>query len=248
MKCPISLLLLLSVLMAHDLGAGDFKVNPTKLHLNENTSTTILNLSNNHQEPVTVQLEIVEWKQNEMGEDTYSPTKDIVFFPKIFTLDPDREMIVRIGYQGDFLRERERAFRLFVQELPITKPGETAIKMTLTLSIPLFVGKSQVQREGAIEGVGLKDGTLGIHVKNTGNHHLQIQKIDVIGLDESGARVFSTDASGSYVLANASKTIEIRLPETECRSAKNVSVLLSSEDLKLEASTQIQQQFCERGH
>ncbi|UCE19196.1 MAG: molecular chaperone, partial [Gemmatimonadota bacterium] len=119
-------------LLPNEVMAGSFTVHPIKVFVEPEKKTATLIVTNNGEEVVAIQVEGIVWRQDEGGKDTFEPTQDIIFFPKIFSVGPKEERVVRIGYNGQW-PVTEKTYRLFLRELPVSKPGETALKMALRI-------------------------------------------------------------------------------------------------------------------
>ena len=224
--------------------AGSFKAVPIKLFFDAGSRTSLLKVTNQGDEKVTVQLDAKEWSQNEKGQDIYEETKDIVFFPKIADIEEGEERIVRIGYQGQNVLLQEKTYRLFLQELPISKPGEMALKFALRLGIPVFVNPKQARTEWAINGVDLSKGILTVKVRNSGNIHFIVSKIKAVGLDGSGKEVFSRDINGWYTLAGVSKHFAVGVSHEECLSSKAINVAVEVDNTWKEARLDVNKSMC----
>jgi len=206
--------------------AGSLKVVPIKLSFDDRSATAVLTLTNEGAEKVTVQLEAKSWDQDDRGMDNYSETSDIVFFPKILVVEPAADRIIRIGYQGERTPAREKTYRIFLQELPVTKPGEMALKFTITFSIPIFVQPNIQHGDVVLEEVTQERGQLHVKVRNDGNTHVVVNGIEVMGLDVAGLQVFSKEMRGWYLLSNRSKTYELPIPESGCTQAAKIEVAM----------------------
>lgn len=234
------------MLIPISLTAGSFGVSPIRLFLNPDTKTAAVNLSNNSENRVNVQLEVRVWKQNEKGEDVFESTKDILFFPKIFSMDKGQEMIARVSYQGEPIRNNEKTYRLFIVELPVRKPGESEFKMPLRLSIPIFVGPDKEIPKGAIEAIQLHGSSLKITIKNTGKQHLSIKNITAIALDKSGSELYTKKMAGWYVLSGVSRNFDFALSEEECRQGKIFRIFVEADQTKFDTQTEITNSNCSR--
>ncbi len=241
--CIFLILLLLFPIQAI---AGSFKVIPIKLFFDAKSSSTVLRLINEGPEKVTVQLNAMIWSQDENGEDEYKPTKDIVFFPRIADIDKGEERIVRVGYQGPKAGTLEKTYRFFIEELPVSKPGETALKFVLKLSVPIFIAPDKEIKERVIEKAELSTGRVLVKVKNSGNAHFTADKIKAAGFDLSGAKVFSNEISGWYVLAGASKTFPIDIPEEECLKASLIKIKAEIENSGMDAQLKVDPFQCKK--
>jgi fimbrial chaperone protein len=224
--------------------SGSFKAVPVKLFFNPGTKSTVLRVTNEGGEKVTVQLDAREWRQDENGEDVYEETRDIVFFPKMADIDKGEERIVRVGYQGQRVLSREKTYRLFLQELPATRPGEMALKFALRMGIPIFIKPQKETMEWTIGGVELSEGNLTVRVKNSGNIHFFVSKIMATGLDDSGKTVFSREMKGWYALTGASKLFAMAVSREECLSANAIKVAVEVEKTGKEATLAVVKSMC----
>jgi fimbrial chaperone protein len=204
--------------------AGSFKTVPVKLFMDAQSKTTVLTIVNQGDDKVTVQLDAKTWRQDSTGKDIYDETQDIIFFPKIATIEKGEEQIIRIGFQSAE-EKHEKTYRLFIQELPISKPGEMALKLALTMSIPVFIKPAKEEpADWAAEAAGLSEETLKVKVKNSGNKHIMVSKIRATGFDESGTEVFSTEAAGWYALTGTAKIFTVPVTHEACLKAKKIQV------------------------
>ena len=136
-----------------------------------------LTIINSGDEKVTVQLQLMRWAQDAQGKDVYEPTKDLVFYPQIVSIAAGKEGIVRVGYDTPGTLSSEMSYRLFVQELPVRKPGEKIIRIALRVGIPLFIVPGKPRPSLTYEDARIAEGRLQATFKNSGNAHTMIQKI-----------------------------------------------------------------------
>jgi len=211
--------------------AGSFRVSPVRIFLDEKSETAVLKITNQGEEKVTVQLDAKTWRQDENGKDVYEAEGggDIVFFPKIAEIEKGRERIVRIGFRGKRQRA-EGSYRLFLQELPISKPGETALKLAINMSIPVFIGSEKAVGKWDVEPGGLSEESVRARVRNTGTRHIVVSRLKAAGFDETGAEVFSKDAAGWYTLPGAIRTFAVSVPQEDCLKLKSIRVSVETED------------------
>lgn len=226
--------------------AGSFKAVPVRLYLDARTKTAVLKVKNDGDEKVTVQLEAVSWAQDSEGKDIYEPTKDIVFFPKIADIEKDQEKIIRVGYEGKKAEASaaEKTYRLFVQELPVSKPGEVAIKMAIRLGLPVFVAPEKAVKQGVIEKMDISEGSLRVRVRNKGNSHIIIGRIKAKGIDEAGADAFAAESAGWYVLAGGARVFAVDVAKTDCLKAKEIKVEAEADKAVISGSLNVDKNLC----
>jgi fimbrial chaperone protein len=244
-RFPLRLLAALVLLLPVTALAGSFKVVPIRLYLDARSKTTIVKVTNDGAEKVTVQLEAKVWGQGPDGRDVYTDTKDIVFFPKIADIEKGEERIIRVGYKGK-PSGNERTYRLFIQELPVTKPGEVALKFALRFAVPVFVAATNEVRERSIESAELKDGRVHVKVKNGGNTHFIVSKVRATGLNGSGKEVFNSETGGWYVLSGITKTYSVDVPEAECMKASAIKVGIEVERVLMDSELSVDKRGCKR--
>ena len=208
--------------------AGNFRVSPVRLQFDPGTKTGVVRVTNNGDESVTVQLNTKKWTQSESGVEEYNKTEDIVYFPKIVTIGREEERIIRVGYKGKKNIASEKTYRLYLEELPVIKPGEMALKFALTMGVPIFISPAKEIEKPSIENLSFSNGTLAVKVRNDGNIHFIVGAITASGLDGKGREVFKTTQNGWYVLAGAKKTFQVNIPEPECQKAYKLDVTVEA--------------------
>ena len=243
----IVLIIFSLLLLPKPIIAGAFKVVPVKLHLDSKKSTTSIRIINQGEEEVTLQLDAKEWSQNDMGADIYQQTKDIVFFPKIATIEKGEERIIRIGYQKKADAKNEKTYRLFLEELPVAKPGETSLRFALRMVVPIFISPLKEIRNLSIENVQFSEGKISVKVKNNGNVHSIVGKLSIAGIDRFGRKVFNVEGRGWYVLLGAAKTFELEIPEEKCIKAEKMMLAVEVDRDTLKKTLNFEQIQCGDG-
>lgn len=224
--------------------AGSFRAVPVRLYLDARTKTAVLRVTNDGDEKVTVQLEAVSWAQDSEGKDIYEPTKDIIFFPKIADIEKGEEKIIRVGYEGKKALSDEKTYRLFIQELPVSKPGEVAIKMAIRLGLPVFVAPEKAVKQGVIEKMDISEGSLLVRVRNKGNSHIIISRIKAKGIDDSGADAFAAESAGWYVLAGGARVFAVDVAKEDCLKAKEIKVEAEADKAVIAKSLNVDKNLC----
>jgi fimbrial chaperone protein len=222
----------------------NFSVNPIKVYFNSSNKTNVLEVKNNSEEKVTLNLVANEWSHDHEGNNIYSPTKDLIFFPKILTINKDEEKIIRIGSRlpsGSL----EKTYRIFLEE--VATPGQqdtTSVRMLMRVGVPVFISPLSTVSEGSIEKIELQKGNLEITVKNKGNIHLLMRSIKAKGADEFGKEVFNTERGGWYLHAGNSKNITMNIPVESCYKTKNLQITVDTDKLSMDKNIEIDKAMC----
>lgn len=229
---------------SHAFG-GAFRAMPLKLHIDSKSKTEVLRVVNEGAETVTVQIDAKHWSLDGAGQDIYGDAPDIVVFPKMATIQPGETQVIRIGYTGG-PATREKTYRLFVQELPVSKPGETALKFAITLSLPVFVAPEQEIIKWSAEVEGLAQESLRVKVNNGGNRHVMIKKLIATGFDASGTIVFTQEAAGWYTLSGKSRLHTVNVPYQECLKAARINVEVQTKTSSKKMDLAVNKSMCTR--
>ena len=202
----ISIMLLLMPLWAQ---AASFQVSPVRMTLSADHSTDVLRVTNGSDTPTVVQLQIVAWSQKD-GEDVYTPSRNLLATPPIFTVTPGSQQVVRVGMRTQPGAKKETCYRLFLTEVPpAPTPGFRGVQIALRMGIPVFVDPAIDTKPTLQWSVKqLSSAELQVRVTNIGNAHAQILKWELKSSDQS--KVLA-QVTGSYVLPAASHTWIVKL-------------------------------------
>ncbi len=204
--------------------AGNFKVTPIKVYLEEHQKTQTLTLRNESESSVTLQFEAMEWRQDANGQDAYEPSKAIVIFPKILTVEAGSEKTIRLGYQGPPAGAQERTYRVFMTEIPVAKNAEVGLQMAMRLGVPVFIVPKKGKPALEIERVGIAKGAGEVQVTNPGNKHVYVKSIEVTGLDASDKSVFTQEVKGWYLLPGIHRVFPVAIPADSCAAGAKLRV------------------------
>jgi fimbrial chaperone protein len=208
--------------VASAASAATFSVNPTQLHLSRGGST-LLTLRNDSTDVLRFQLTVFGWTQSPSGEIELAATNEVVFFPALLTLQPQEERRIRIGYTGP-PAERERTFRVFVEELPPADAAPGAVRMLTKMGVPIFVAPARPQLAATLSKPRLETEALAFDIENRGNVHFVPQQIRVRGTSADGAPVLEQEIAGWYILAGGRRSFVVPVGADLCRRAAQVSV------------------------
>jgi fimbrial chaperone protein len=157
-------------------GAGSFAVNPVRATLSAKQTVGSLVVRNSGTEATVIQLEVTSWVQED-GKDVYTPTKEILATPPIFTVPAGGSQVVRVGLRRSADTQRELTYRLFLQEVPPAKTDVQGLRVVLRIGVPVFVippvRATPVLRWQASR---TPEGALKLSLRNDGNAHIQVAK------------------------------------------------------------------------
>jgi fimbrial chaperone protein len=211
--------------------ASAFEVAPISLTLSSKVSSGMLVVTNHSPEPLRFHITAFSWDQKPDGEMILSPTKDLVFFPAMLTLNPQEARNLRIGANVK-PGAVEKSYRVFVQELPALasadqQPASTVGVLT-KMGVPVFLEAQTPKTTPSVASLSLQGSKLTFQIKNNGNVHFRPEAVIVRAKD--GQTVLHTqEVDGWYVLAGKSTTYVVSLPTTVCTTLKSIDVELKSD-------------------
>ena len=185
------------------VNATDLGVSPVRVTLSDKQKMGTLTVRNNGAEPVPMQLEVLNWSQEE-GNDVFTPTRELIVNPPIFTIPAGGSQLIRVGLRRAPDAQREQTYRIFLQELPPPpNPDFNGTKMLMRVSLPVFVlPKVAAKPVLRWHAVRTSDGALKISLTNSGNAHIQIANFS-LSLPGS-AQPWITQQTSDYVLIGKS--------------------------------------------
>lgn len=223
---------------------GEFRVSPIRLDLDAKAKSGVITVINEAEEKLQCQMKAMEWTQDGEGKDVYTETQDIIFFPKLMTIDPKSERIIRAGIRIP-AAAREKTYRLFVEEIPGPKKAEgVAVAVTIRFGVPIFVKPVQEEAKGTIEKADLSKGTFTVAVRNTGNVHLIINSVKLTGKDQKGEKTFSRELSGWYLLNGVSRPYSTPLPPDACIKTTTLDIEVKTDKLNLNSKLNVDASMC----
>ena len=195
--------LLLFVAGVSVVSAANIGVNPVRVTLSENQKMGTLTVRNGGTEPMSMQLEVLNWSQEE-GNGVFTPTRELIVNPPIFTIPAGGSQLILVGLRRAPDAQRELTYRIFLQELPPPpSPDFQGAKMLMRVSLPVFVlPKVTAKPVLRWHAVRTSDGALKISLSNSGNAHIQIANFS-LSLPGS-AQPWITQQTSNYVLIGQS--------------------------------------------
>ena len=190
--------------------AAGFTIMPVRLELSESRRVGSFTIRNDADSPVTIDVRSVQWAQGDTG-DEYTPTRDIILTPMIFSLAPRGSQVVRVGLRRDPHPSHEISYRIFLTEIPPIKATPTpGVAMTLRISVPLFL-KPVAESKPQLHWTLRRDdsGGLRLAARNTGTSHVQVANLKL----KKGSRVVAQQPSPAYLLPGRQHDWSVQLED-----------------------------------
>ena len=188
-------------------------IDPILAHDDKATQLWIENQGN---EPATMQVRVVRWRQ-EQGVERYSAQQDVVASPPIVRVNQGSKQLVRLIRQAPTPAGQEWAYRVVVDEIPQPQTDgkqQMGIRLQMRYSIPLFTyGQGIAARRNGQSHVDTDPNKLAwriineqgrplLQVSNRGDVHVRLSKVQL------GGRTIADGLLG-YVLPGSERTWEL---------------------------------------
>lgn len=226
--------------------SGNFRVTPSVVELDRSSKSGVVNVINDDTEPLSLQVKLFEWSEDAEGADKYVESTDLVYFPRIMTVDAGTERILRVGIKAPAV-ERERTYRVFIEEIPPPKKPDSGnaalVAVAIRFGVPIFVRPVKEDLRAEIVKTVVKDGVLELAVKNTGNAHLIIKAIHIKGADARGGQVFSRDINGWYLLSGVTRLYSTDLAD-KCGAISRIDVEVETSAHVLAGKIDVNKEMC----
>lgn len=213
--------------------AGSLGVNPVRLDISHHQPTAVLTLENQGDQMRSYQIETFSWTQ-ENNEDRYSETRELIAVPPLFTLQPKQRQLVRVGVRRPS-EDKEVAFRIFIQELPIEndhQPVPTGIRTLLRIGIPVFLAPLKPLQKPELKWSAERsvEGVTALIVENPSGLHIQIGRLKLGSKDSLSMAMYVLPGQRRrWTLPEpipvAGKTINIQVETDQGRMAHDATIL-----------------------
>ncbi|MCM2312354.1 MAG: fimbria/pilus periplasmic chaperone, partial [Steroidobacteraceae bacterium] len=204
-------------------------------------------IRNEGQHPLGFQIQAMEWTQNKDGQDQYSETADLVFYPKIVTIEPGRERVVRVGTRTPVVAV-EKTYRLFIEELPtnVRQSGGAAaqISFLIRFGAPIFVAPVKAEDALKVGAITWSPGQLTVSASNAGNRHQAVTSIQLRGTDANGKEVFAKTLADRYLLAGVTKSYRAMVTVEECHATSVVEVEIKTDKASAKEQSRVTPAAC----
>ncbi|MEK6791526.1 MAG: fimbria/pilus periplasmic chaperone [Deltaproteobacteria bacterium] len=223
--------------------AGTFKVSPIRIDLDKDTKSGFVTVVNDGAERINTQIKLFEWTQDADGKDVYTESNDLIYFPRIMTINAGEERILRVGLKAPAIA-KEKTYRVFIEEIPQPKKAPGAqVAIAIRFGVPIFVKPVKEEPKGALVGLELSGGVLKVPVRNEGNTHFTITAISVKGANVKGEEVFSRDLTGWYLLGGSSRLYSAQIGDA-CKDIAALTVEVQTNKFNLTGNINVNEAMC----
>ena len=139
------------LLAASGLYAASLQVTPTLMQFLPNQRAQVLEVENSANVPILVQARVLRWRQKD-GVESLEPDDTLIISPNLIRLAGASKQRLRIILNATDVKHRtDEAYRILIDEIPVSSSNTKLIKLALRYSIPLFFVPSDAAPEWQLE-------------------------------------------------------------------------------------------------
>ena len=158
-----------------------FTISPIRVDLTPKQKVVSLQVTNTSVEDISIQVNLVEWKQEQEKEFQDQISRDVLVTPPIFKVEPQQTQILRLGLRRPFDATKELSYRLFLKEIEKPLPENfQGFRMIQQVSLPVFVQPQQIAQPQLQWRLQAQDqSSLKLSVENVGTAHSQMTELSL---------------------------------------------------------------------
>ena len=180
---------------------GQLQARATLVELGVDSVAGRLVLGNTGDAPVSAQLRVFAWSQ-ENGDDRLAPTTAIALSPPILQIPPGGEQVVRVVREGPAPSGRDQTYRIIVDELPDkSKPNAGTVSFRMRYVLPMYVRDAIAKPAALVCRIERQAATAALSCNNSGGRAAQLGASSL--LDASGHKYELTPGLFGYVLPDS---------------------------------------------
>lgn len=212
------------------------QISPISLSLEANQQAEGIWLTNTGTTVMHAQVRVFHWTQVN-GQDLLAPTEALLASPPMLQIAPGQQQLLRIVRITPPQAQQEQAYRVLVDELPITQGEDSKrsqLRFVMRYSMPVFVRPLQAAQPQLHWRITTDAaGQPALHVHNHGNAHARLAHLHRVSADGTTTETLMPGLLG-YVLPGASQTWPLPATLTAKKSPTELSQL--SRELKIDVN------------
>lgn len=197
-------------------------LSPGRLALTAGGTAKELTVHNPHDTRTWVQATGYTWQHLPDGDVALERTHDLRFDPPELRLEPGATGTIRITHPAG-PSTSEKAYRVVVDSLPplhgVVDDAHAMVDL-LRSSVPVFVAGTRARSAPRIGEGQLLAQRASFLVGNDGTSHVVARRVEIVGFDASGLRLFTESFRPFYVLPGGARSVSAVLPEVACIASR----------------------------
>lgn len=218
---------LISLFLSITANAADLAILPVGLSLANSNAKGMITVSNRGKESIVLQAETVSWTQAD-GQDIYTPTRELLVNPPLFTISPGRSQVLRVGLRQAQSAKQEVAYRLLLREVLPPLPSNAQIdeekqgnvRVLLQVRLPVYITPTTPIHLQQWQAQRNANGTIALKLSNTGNVHTLVSELKLRSATATAdSDPLATVKAGNVVFPGQSRHWELS-PQTKLQGQR----------------------------
>ncbi|QDQ81100.1 fimbrial biogenesis chaperone [Paraburkholderia megapolitana] len=191
--------------------AATLQISPVMVDMQAEESASGVTLRNPGDSLLYGQVRVFRWDQVN-GEDTLTPTQDLIASPPLIQIAAQNDQLVRLVRVTPGAVATEQSFRILIDELPQPNAAPTnGVTIRLRYSVPVFIEPASAAGQPSLSWRLVRTGQGWVmHVANTGTKRAQIAAVQLVS-GTGSAYVINKGLLG-YALAGRAGQWQVLLP------------------------------------
>jgi P pilus assembly chaperone PapD len=208
--------------LASPAAAESPALSPGRLAITAPGGARELTVHNPHDTRAWVQATAYTWRHFPDGGVALERTQDLRMDPPQLRLEAGESATIRITHPSA-PTPAEKAYRVVVDSVPplhgVVNDDQAVVDLMRT-SVAVFVAGTRARSAPRIGDGQLVAQRASFVVGNDGTSHLVTRRVEIVGYDASGLRLFTESFRPFYVLPGGARTFSSVLPEIACLAAR----------------------------
>jgi fimbrial chaperone protein len=224
--------------------AANLEISPVFVELGKRAPSATVTVRNGGTTPVRYQVSAMAWTEAVAGQPKLTPSTELAAFPPLFALGPGEERKVRVGATVPPGPE-ERAWRLFVEELPAPTEGKSGAQVTIRTRFALAVFQApSTPRPQLVVELTTAGGKPKATLRNAGNVHVRPSQVTVVFLAASGEKLHVGEVSPAVLLPSTERTSDVAVPTELCAKVRKAVLAAELADGRVEDTVALPDGAC----
>ena len=176
------------------------QVSPVLIEVPAGGAVAAVTIANQDSRPADIQVRLFRWTQAD-GEETLTPTEDVVASPPIATIAPRASLNVRVIRVAKTEATEEESYRLVIYQLPQSdSAGRSIVSILVRQVLPVFFEPAERGTPEVAWSLARTPRGWALRARNSGGRRLRIAKLALSG---AGPTVALGSGLLGYALAHS---------------------------------------------
>ena len=157
--------------------SANLQISPVLIEVPSGGVVSSVTIANQDSRPASIQVRLFRWTQAD-GEETLTPTEDVVGSPPIATIEPRASLNVRVIRVAKTEVQAEESYRLVIDQLPQSDAsGRSIVSLLVRQVLPVFFEPAERGSPEVAWSIAHTSRGWALWARNSGDRRLRIAKM-----------------------------------------------------------------------